>query len=98
MDTNISQSAGVISSVARNAQTGSYSLTNSDTYVVYTGSGGDTFTLPTTGLFVGRVIILKNRGAGNLTLSGTIDGSSTTTLSTLRGVMLIYSGSEWESI
>ena len=98
VDTNISQSAGVISSVARNAQTGSYSLTNSDTYVVYTGSGGDTFTLPTTGLFVGRVIILKNRGAGNLTLSGTIDGSSTTTLSTLRGVMLIYSGSEWESI
>ena len=82
----------------RNAQTSSYSLLYTDNYVVYTGSGGDTFTLPTTGLTTGQAIVIKNSSTGNLNITGSIDGNSSSILATLRGVMLIYSGSTWESI
>lgn len=84
----------------RNAQAGNYTLVAADFYVVYTGAGGNTFTLPAA-TTAGRTYKIKNVGAGSLTVaragSDTIDGATSLTLLTKESKMLIANGvSDWE--
>lgn len=60
------------------AKTAAYTLTASN-YVVVLSSGSATFTLPTG--ITGKVFFIKNVGTGVLTISGTIDGNASVTLS-----------------
>lgn len=53
------------------AQSGDYTLTSTDYLALYTGAGGGTFTLPAVSGNTGRVLMIKNRGTGALTVDTT---------------------------
>jgi hypothetical protein len=68
-----------------------YTLVITDDVVVYTGAGGHTFTLPNAVAFVGYNFIVKNAGAGNLTINGG-------TLASGVGLHLYAANGAWQSI
>lgn len=79
--------------IAVTAVSGNTTLDSNYHTVNYTGAGGHTITLPTVTGNVGRVFIIKNTGAGSLTVSragsDTIDGATTLTLTTKQCVTLV---------
>jgi hypothetical protein len=92
---NVSFAAG--QKVDRVASAISYSILTTDYYVVYTGTGGHSFTLPTAaGAGAGAVFIIKHNGSGVLTITragtDTIDGSVSITPAIKQSVMLISDG------
>lgn len=72
-------------------------LDSSDHAAICTGSTTQTFTLPACA--TGRVLYIKNRSSGNLTVnragSDTIDGGTTTTLTANQAVTLIGNSTDW---
>lgn len=87
---------------AYTAQTTTYAIQSTD-YMVDCTSGTFTTTLPTAASVAGKVYVIKNSGAGTITIattsSQTIDGSTTKTLNTqYTGYQLISDGSNWKII
>jgi len=87
---------------AYSAKTASYTLTATD-YTVTLTSGTATFTLPTAVGITGKIYIVKNKGAGVLTIattsSQTMDGATTATISTTyAGRVLQSNGANWDVI
>jgi hypothetical protein len=80
------------------AKTATYTATTDD-YTVDGTSGTFTVTLPTAVGATGRVYIVKNSGAGTITVattsSQTIDGTSTVTLATKAVTRVQSNGSNW---
>jgi hypothetical protein len=83
-------------------KTGAYTATNDD-YVIDCTSGTFTVTLPASSGRTGRILIIKNSGAGTITVDGngaeTIDGAATVTLAVQYGTIQIMSdGTNWKTI
>lgn len=85
-----------------NNQANGYTLTQTDAYVGYTGTGGHTFTLPAISASTSRVFLIKNRGTGTLTIGRTgADELFTTVAATSfslvpgEGAMVVCDGSYW---
>jgi len=83
-------------------KTGAYTATNAD-YVIDCTSGTFTVTLPASSGRTGRILIIKNSGAGTITVDGnaseTIDGATTVTLAVQYGTIQIMSdGTNWKTI
>jgi hypothetical protein len=72
-------------------------LTTADHFVCVTGSTTHTLTLPAAA--TGQILIIKNRSSGDVTVnkagSNTIDGGTSTTLTTGQSITLIANGSDW---
>lgn len=51
-----------------NEQSGDAALATASGVVIYTGAGGNTFTLPALATHPGKIILIKNAGGGNLTV------------------------------
>lgn len=84
------------------AKTANYTATTSDYFIDCT-SGTFTITLPTAVGIIGRIYVVKNSGAGTITLSTTssqtIDGSTTKTLNVQYIDYMIQSdGANWKII
>jgi hypothetical protein len=84
------------------AKTGAYTATNDD-YVIDCTSGTFTVTLPASSGRTGRILIIKNSGAGTITVDGngaeTIDGAATYAISVQYGTIQIMSdGTNWKII
>jgi hypothetical protein len=84
------------------AKTGAYTATNDD-YVIDCTSGTFTVTLPASSGRTGRILIIKNSGAGTITVDGngaeTIDGAATYAISVQYGTIQIMSdGTNWKTI
>ncbi|MEI6297073.1 MAG: discoidin domain-containing protein, partial [bacterium] len=88
--------------VKRNAQSGAYTILVTDYYVIYTGTGGQAFTMPSaTTAGAGATFIIKHNGTGVLTItragSDTIDSAVSITPGIKQSVMLISDGgTNWE--
>jgi hypothetical protein len=83
-------------------KTGAYTATNDD-YVIDCTSGTFTVTLPASSGRTGRILIIKNSGAGTITVDGnaseTIDGATTYSLSVQYATVQIMSdGTNWKII
>ncbi len=80
------------------AKTANYTLTASD-YCVNCTSGTFTVTLPTAVGIAGRVYVVKNSGAGVITLDGngaeTIDGAATATAAAAASITVMSDGANW---
>ena len=81
------------------AVTGAYTATESD-FVINATSGTFTVTLPTAVGIEGRIYVIKNSGAGTVTLDGngseTIDGGTTVSLSSqYQSVIIQSNGANW---
>ena len=84
------------------AKTGAYTATDAD-YVIDCTSGTFTVTLPASSGRTGRILIIKNSGAGTITVDGngaeTIDGATTYSLSVQYATVQIMSdGTNWKII
>ena len=84
------------------AKTGAYTATDAD-YVIDCTSGTFTVTLPASSGRTGRILIIKNSGAGTITVDGnsseSIDGAATVTLSVQYATIQIMSdGTNWKTI
>ena len=66
-----------------NSQSGNYTIATSDFNVIYTGTGGNTFTLPSVNIatVVGKIFQINHQGTRTLTINGngsdTINGNLT---------------------
>jgi hypothetical protein len=83
-------------------KTGAYTATNAD-YVIDCTSGTFTVTLPASSGRTGRILIIKNSGAGTITVDGngaeTIDGAATYSLAVQYATVQIMSdGTNWKII
>ena len=83
-------------------KTGAYTATDAD-YVIDCTSGTFTVTLPASSGRTGRILIIKNSGAGTITVDGnaaeTIDGAATYSLSVQYATIQIVSdGTNWKII
>jgi hypothetical protein len=83
-------------------KTGAYTATNDD-YVIDCTSGTFTVTLPASSGRTGRILIIKNSGAGTITVDGnaseTIDGAATYSLAVQYAtVQIISDGTNWKII
>jgi hypothetical protein len=83
-------------------KTGAYTATNDD-YVIDCTSGTFTVTLPASSGRTGRILIIKNSGAGTITVDGnaseTIDGATTYSIAVQYGTVQIMSdGTNWKII
>jgi hypothetical protein len=83
-------------------KTGAYTATNDD-YVIDCTSGTFTVTLPPSSGRTGRILIIKNSGAGTITVDGngaeTIDGAATYSLAVQYATIQIMSdGTDWKII
>jgi hypothetical protein len=83
-------------------KTGAYTATNDD-YVIDCTSGTFTVTLPASSGRTGRILIIKNSGAGTITVDGnaseTIDGAATYSLAVQYATIQIMSdGTNWKII
>jgi hypothetical protein len=83
-------------------KTGAYTATNDD-YVIDCTSGTFTVTLPASSGRTGRILIIKNSGAGTITVDGnaseTIDGATTYSLAVQYATIQIMSdGTNWKII
>ena len=83
-------------------KTGAYTATDAD-YVIDCTSGTFTVTLPASSGKTGRILIIKNSGAGTITVDGnaseTIDGASTYSIAVQYGTIQIMSdGTNWKII
>ena len=83
-------------------KTGAYTATNDD-YVIDCTSGSFTITLYAASGNAGRILIVKNSGAGSITLDGnaseTIDGSTTFSLLVqYDAVQIMCDGTNWKII
>jgi hypothetical protein len=58
---------------------------------------GGNFTLPSSALTAGQWIRLKQLANNTLSLVGTVDGSTTYTLTYKQAVLLIWNGSSWDA-
>lgn len=87
-------------SLQANTLSNSQNITNTSN-VSYTGTGGHTFTVGGPNSAVGRIIFVKNRGSGSVTIQGNTnqlyDTSPTTTISIPPGsaMTLVSDGSYW---
>lgn len=83
------------------AKTANYTATISD-YVIDCTTGTFTITLPTAVGIVGRIYIIKNSGAGSITLdttsSQTIDGSTTKTIAAAAWLQVQSDNANWKII
>jgi len=83
-------SGGIIKNYT--AQTGTYAILRND-YTINCTSGTFTVTLPTAVGFTGQEYVIKNSGAGAITVattsSQTIDGVTTQILSTLMSITVM---------
>jgi hypothetical protein len=83
-------------------KTGAYTATDAD-YVIDCTTGTFTVTLPASSGRTGRILIIKNSGAGTITVDGnaaeTIDGAATYAISVQYGTIQIMSdGTNWKII
>jgi hypothetical protein len=83
-------------------KTGAYTATNDD-YVIDCTSGTFTATLPASSGRTGRILIIKNSGAGTITVDGngaeTIDGAATYSLAVQYAtIQIISDGTNWKII
>lgn len=83
-------------------KTGAYTATNDD-YIIDCTSGSFTVTLPASSGRTGRILIIKNSGAGTITVDGnaseTIDGATTYSLATQYAtVQIVSDGTNWKII
>jgi hypothetical protein len=83
-------------------KTGAYTATNAD-YVIDCTSGTFTVTLPASSGRTGRILIIKNSGAGTITVDGngaeTIDGAATYSLAVQYAtIQIISDGTNWKII
>lgn len=96
----VNTTAGAISA-PYNAQTTTYQVAETD-YTVNATSGTFTITLPTAVGITGRLYVIKNSGAGTITVATTsaqtIDGQSTETLNQYDSLMVQSNGANWISI
>lgn len=79
--------------------TSNYTLTEDDEFILYTGNAGATITLGS-GWETGRMIYVKDRGRGGVTLNGNIYRQNSASASTSYSiddtmVFLIWDGSAW---
>ena len=84
------------------SKTGAYTATFND-YIIDCTSGTFTVTLPASASQAGRILIIKNSGAGTITVDGnaseTIDGAATYSLSVQYSTVQIASdGTNWKII
>ena len=83
-------------------KTGAYTATDAD-YIIDCTSGTFTLTLPASSGRTGRILIIKNSGAGTITVDGnaseTIDGATTYSLATQYAtVQIVSDGTNWKII
>jgi hypothetical protein len=83
-------------------KTGTYTATTDD-YVIDCTSGTFTVTLPASSGRTGRILIIKNSGAGTITVDGngaeTIDGAATYSLAVQYAtIQIISDGTDWKII
>jgi hypothetical protein len=83
-------------------KTGAYTATDDD-YVIDCTSGTFTVTLPASSGRTGRILIIKNSGAGTITVDGngaeTIDGAATYSLAVQYAtIQIISDGTNWKII
>jgi hypothetical protein len=83
-------------------KTGAYTATDAD-YVIDCTSGTFTVTLPASSGRTGRILIIKNSGAGTITVDGngaeTIDGAATYSLAVQYAtIQIISDGTNWKII
>jgi hypothetical protein len=80
--------------------TGSYTVTNNDDILIYNGSsGGQTLTLPSTGITVGKIIYILNTGNQDWQLSPAPINSGIVVAMAQVGTTLIYAGSgQWGTL
>jgi hypothetical protein len=92
---NTSARTGKVNSITSTA--GTTGLSGSDHIVVVTGSTTHTLTLVAAS--TGRILILKNRSTGTVTVnragSDTIDGGTTFNLTTGQATTLVANGTDW---
>ena len=76
---------------------GTTTLDGTDHCAVLTGSTTQTFTLPAAA--AGRVLLIKNRSTGNLTVNragaDTIDGTTTVVLTAGQSLQIVANGTDW---
>lgn len=76
--------------------TASTTITDADGYIRYNSASAISQTLPTTGITAPLAIIIKNAGAGQLTLTNTIDGTANRTIAQYGSMTLVWNGTVWE--
>lgn len=88
-----------------NLQAGNYTVTSTDLFVVYTGAGSQSFTLPAASSNVDRLYLIKNRGTGTLTLActGADEIFTTTNVSTFslragEAAIVVCDGTYWNIV
>lgn len=98
---SVTNKAQLLASVPYAAKTTTYPITNSDGIIDCT-SGSFTVTLPTAVGIDGRVFIIKNSGAGTITLattsSQTIDGAAPGTLAAGVTIRVASTGANWITV
>lgn len=82
-----------------------YVLASTDYYIGYTGTGGNTITLPDAATLSGGEYIIKNRGTGTLTISaptgaGLFTTTAASSISLLAGesIHIISDGQYWDVV
>lgn len=81
--------------LALNEQSGDATIASASGVNVYTGAGGNTFTLPLLATHPGKVLFIKNAGGGNLTVSragsdNIYDTSSVTSITIAAGAARMF--------
>lgn len=83
----------------------SYTIKETDELIVYTGTGGNTYYLPSATAYDGYQFTIKNAGSGNLTLDATGNGgifstllANTLVLAVGDGVDVIAANGAWQVI
>jgi hypothetical protein len=93
---NLKMGAGAIHAYV--AKTGTYGIATTD-YCINCTANTFTVTLPTAVGVTGQVYVVKNSGAGTITLattsSQTIDGTTTKTLAQFASYMVMSNGANW---
>lgn len=90
---DVSHFAGL--GMALNEQSGDVTLASASGVNVYTGAGGNTWTLPALATHPGKFIFIKNAGGGNLTVQragsdNIYDTSSVTSITIAAGVARVF--------
>lgn len=89
----------VYAPLLKNAQrtvTAAATITDADGYLRYNSASAVSQALPTTGITAPLAIIVKNIGAGTITLTNTIDGTANRTIAQYGSMTLIWNGTVWE--
>jgi hypothetical protein len=95
IDTPSTNSVPLIKSTMRTVTTAP-TITDADGYIRVNSASALSFALNTTGLTAPTAVILKNIGAGTMTLTNTIEGTANRPIAQYASMTLVWTGSVWE--